>query len=75
MYPSKHKLFSLIVLFFIISNTGFSQEISLVKDINISPSDSNPSNFVIYNDLIFFQGHDDEHGAELWVSNGHKRRY
>ncbi len=52
------------------SGSGFSQE--LLKDINLnSPQGSNPENFTVAGNLLFFTCYGlPEFGTELWVLNG-----
>ena len=55
-----------------------SSQIVLVKDINSgvednaqsSPQDSQPRNFIEFNDQLYFTADDGENGEELWVSDG-----
>ena len=41
----------------------------LVKDIN-TVSSSNPANFTIYNNRLYFSADDNQSGDELWTSDG-----
>jgi ELWxxDGT repeat protein len=43
---------------------------TLVKDINPGPGNSYPSNFTLFNGLIYFNAYDDTHGYELWKTDG-----
>ncbi len=67
-------------LFFVASNgtTGFelyktdgtTAGTSIVKDIEVGSSSSNPSNFVVLNDTLYFTCTTSGDGNELWKSDG-----
>ncbi|TXD58593.1 T9SS type A sorting domain-containing protein [Polaribacter sp. IC066] len=55
-----------------------SAQISLMKDINTGSDDGNPTNFYVYNDVLYFYAEDEtgtntngtDFGKELWVTDG-----
>lgn len=56
------------------STDGTSAGTNLILDINtnddLSSGNSNPDNFIIYNDLVYFKARSDGFGDELWVTDG-----
>lgn len=64
------KIFTFILLFFLISTNGSSQErLTNFFNPDIDKS-SNPSDFIKLNDKLIFVAENDNFGAELWVSDG-----
>lgn len=57
------------ILFLLMSFLSFGQA-TLVKDINLGNSSSNPSNKVAFNGLIYFIANDGLNGSELWRTDG-----
>ncbi|MGB0892067.1 MAG: ELWxxDGT repeat protein [Flavobacteriaceae bacterium] len=51
-----------------LSNGQSSFEI--IKDIDPGSGSGNPSNFIIYNNKLFFSANDGEKGYELWITDG-----
>lgn len=45
-------------------------QIKLIKDINIGSADSNPENFILYNNKVYFTAYDVTHGEEIWSTDG-----
>ena len=45
-------------------------QIKLIKDINIGSADSNPENFILYNNKVYFTAYDITHGEEIWSTDG-----
>lgn len=46
----------------------------VLTDINVGPTDSNPSDLVVWQDKLYFRADDGVHGEELWVTEGRKDR-
>jgi ELWxxDGT repeat protein len=44
--------------------------LTLVKDINSGTDNSNPDNFILYNNKIYFTAYDAVHGEEIWSTDG-----
>ena len=57
------------ILFLLISFLSFGQA-TLVKDINLGNSSSNPSNKVEFNGFIYFIANNGLNGSELWRTDG-----
>ena len=55
-----------------IYGVGFvsAQDVTMVKDINLTPTSSSPEGMTIVGDLAFFIANDGIHGAELWCTDG-----
>ncbi len=49
---------------------GSASGTSLLKNINTGTTSSDPDNFYVYNNLVFFQATDDAHGREYWKTDG-----
>lgn len=47
-----------------------SGQLSLLKDINVGSGDSNPANFILYNNKVYFTAYDATHGEEIWSTDG-----
>jgi len=44
--------------------------LTLVKDINDGTDGSNPANFILYNNKVYFTAYDAIHGEEVWSTDG-----
>ncbi|HTF82721.1 MAG TPA: hypothetical protein VL947_13390, partial [Cytophagales bacterium] len=47
-----------------------SGELVLIKDINPGEDDSDPSNFFLYKDKVYFTARNDANGVEIWSTDG-----
>lgn len=45
-------------------------QITLVKDINAGTGSSEPANFILYNNKVYFTAYDATHGEEIWSTDG-----
>ncbi len=45
-------------------------QLTLIKDINAGSESSNPANFILYNDKVYFTAYDPTHGEEIWSTDG-----
>lgn len=62
------KILTLAALF-VISITN-AQTISLLKDVNPGTPASDPTGFVVYNNMLYFGAYNFTSGGEFWVSDG-----
>lgn len=51
-------------------NTVFAQSVSLVYDINNTNKGSSPTDFISFNNKLYFLANDGIHSEELWVYDG-----
>ncbi|MBK6833201.1 MAG: T9SS type A sorting domain-containing protein [Bacteroidetes bacterium] len=62
------KILTLVALCIIsLSN---AQTISLLKDVNVGTPASDPTGFVVYNNMLYFGAYNFTSGGEFWVSDG-----
>ena len=45
-------------------------QLTLIKDINSGSESSNPANFILFNDKVYFTAYDPAHGEEIWSTDG-----
>ena len=51
-------------------NNGTTSSTTRLKDINAGTGSSNPKNFTLFNNKIYFSADDGVNGRELWVTDG-----
>lgn len=62
------KILTLIAICVI--NLTNAQTISLLKDVNVGTPASDPTGFVVYNNMLYFGAYNFTSGGEFWVSDG-----
>ena len=64
----KTKIYTLLLLLF--ASSLLSQNVRMVKDINLGANHSIPQYLTPLNDKFYFSAFDADYGNELWVSDG-----